>query len=115
MHGTGTARRTGWAGALLLAAHLVAGILAPLAHADEILDRSPDHAEAGGTHHGGHSDACVVCRHADPRFAGAGRADPLVAAAPAARQAARERDVNPPRSVPTAVSARAPPPPLAAG
>ncbi|HSJ24547.1 MAG TPA: hypothetical protein VK929_07770 [Longimicrobiales bacterium] len=78
MLGGNRSGRRGWAGALLVAAHLLAGVLLPLAHGAE--ERAaPEHAEAPGSHQQGHDPAaCLVCRAADNRFL-AGPASALIA------------------------------------
>jgi hypothetical protein len=109
MHVTGSVQRRGRAGALLLAAHLVAIILLPLAHAGGILDRSPDHVEATGSHHGGHGDACVLCRLADLRFTGSSGVATVAAADLSNGPSTPGREADVPRRPPAPFAARGPP------
>jgi hypothetical protein len=103
-------------GVLLLAVHLAAGILLPRLHGADGPDRTPDHAEAAGTGHGGHGDACVVCRFAEARFAEA--APPSVSDAPAPVATPRRgtaEETLPPRPLRAHTPARGPPTHHAAG
>lgn len=79
MLGANRTRRQDWAGALLVAVHLLAAVLLPLAHGVE--DRTAsDHVEAPGSHQHGHDPtACLVCRAADTRFLGGSPPAPVAA------------------------------------